>query len=135
MTLHPFSTWANGGETGVSLYGALPANPSMSPSADFQPFFFTSLNPTILDSTLIGPNGQPQLYIITDSSLPGYTIFKTVNERNVALVEWSQRHAQVEVRGVVPKQPASQFLRLSRDRRQVSLSSFVFLRSMLMMLG
>ena len=110
---NPFSSWAYGGEAGASVFGALPITSSGSPSSDFASYYFTCLNPTILNSTLTGPNGQPQLYMTTDSSLPGYTVFKTVDGRSVALIEWSQRYTQIEIRGVVQKQPASHFLTIT----------------------
>lgn len=115
---NPFASWANSrgsGDVAPSLFGALPL--AFQGTDSFTTFYFTSLNTTILNCTLTGPNGQPHLYIVTDSSLPGYTVFKTADGRNVALVEWSQRRAQVEIRGALQKQPASQFIRLSPDRR------------------
>ncbi|KAF9077316.1 hypothetical protein BDP27DRAFT_1254318 [Rhodocollybia butyracea] len=115
---NPFSAWVynNDAHTRPSpTLGALPS--SGSTSTDFMTFYFTSLNTTILNCTLTAPNGQPYLYVTTDPSVPGYSVFKTADGRSVALVEWNQRSAQVEIRGILHKQQASQYMRLSPDRR------------------
>ncbi|KAE9396702.1 hypothetical protein BT96DRAFT_921966 [Gymnopus androsaceus JB14] len=116
---NPFASWAStrgSGDSAPSVFGALPAA-FQTTTSDFMTFYFTSLNTTILNCTLTGPNGQPHFYIATDSSLPGYTVFRTPDGRNVALVEWNPHGAQVEIRGALQKQLASQFIRLSPDRR------------------
>lgn len=116
MSTNPFfSTWAYGGDARSSLYGALPAPDSTT--SDFQMLYFTSMNPNILSCTLTKADGQPQYYITTDSWIPGYTNFRTVGGQSVVLIEWNSRGAEVEIRGTLKKQYASDFLQLSRDRR------------------
>ncbi|GAW03502.1 hypothetical protein F5879DRAFT_250924 [Lentinula edodes] len=116
MSTNPFfSAWAYGGDARSSLYGALPAPDSTT--SDFQMLYFTSMNPNILSCTLTKADGQPQYYITTDSWIPGYTNFRTVGGQSVVLIEWNSRGAEVEIRGTLKKQYASDFLQLSRDRR------------------
>ncbi|KAJ4473151.1 hypothetical protein J3R30DRAFT_3296931 [Lentinula aciculospora] len=115
MSTNPFfSAWAYGAGSS-SVFGALPA--SEFTTADFQMYYFTTMNPSILSCTLTKSNGQPQYYITTDSWLPGYTQFKSVEGQSMVLIEWNSRAAEVEIRGALRKQYASDFLQLSRDRR------------------
>ncbi|EGO03861.1 hypothetical protein SERLA73DRAFT_175544 [Serpula lacrymans var. lacrymans S7.3] len=102
-----------------SIFGALPYPnaPSLDiPIRDLITFRFSSFNPTILNCQVMGPRSQPVFYVITDSSLPGYTQLKDAAGANVALVEW-QSHPLVEARGAVAKQPIRNWLRLSSDQR------------------
>ncbi|KAL0065956.1 hypothetical protein AAF712_007083 [Marasmius tenuissimus] len=46
--------------------------------------------------------------------MPTYTILRTDDDRTLALLELG-RVPTVEIRGIVPKQPVSQFLRWSSD--------------------
>ncbi|KAF5369053.1 hypothetical protein D9758_002946 [Tetrapyrgos nigripes] len=112
---NPYYTWTSSDNAGGSAYGALPsANPGMS--SNLLTLVFTSMNPNILSSTVVGPNNDPCYYVITDSSLPGYTVFKGTDDRSVALIDWT-RQCQVEIRDIVRKQAASSFLSLSSDRQ------------------
>ncbi|THV04750.1 hypothetical protein K435DRAFT_648774 [Dendrothele bispora CBS 962.96] len=118
MHNNPFYSWDSSDNSNASVYGALPsANPEKSTSnSNSLALNFTSMNPNILNCTVVGPNNQPYYYVVTDSSLPGYTVFKSNDNKSVALVEW-KRQCQIEIRDIVCKQPASSFLSLSPDRQ------------------
>ncbi|KAK0452353.1 hypothetical protein EV421DRAFT_1768465 [Armillaria borealis] len=47
--------------------------------------------------------------------MPTYTVLKDAKGRSTALVEW-QSHPLVELRGVISKQKAGDWLRLSQDK-------------------
>ncbi|KAK7462779.1 hypothetical protein VKT23_007363 [Stygiomarasmius scandens] len=112
---NPFYTWGSTDNSSVSVYGALPStNPGKSSKT--LALYFSSMNPNILNCTIVGPNNEPYYYVVTDSSLPGYTVFKGNDNKSVALVEW-KRQCHVEIRDIVHKQPASTFLSLSPDRQ------------------
>ncbi|KAJ3825953.1 hypothetical protein F5880DRAFT_1477285 [Lentinula raphanica] len=98
-----------------SMFGVLPATDSTT--AGFQHFSFTGMNPNILNSTLSKGDGQPQYFITTHTTTPGYTILTNVQGRNEVLIEWSHGCAMVEIAGALQKQYASMFLQLSPDRR------------------
>ncbi|KAJ4475514.1 hypothetical protein J3R30DRAFT_3294534 [Lentinula aciculospora] len=99
-----------------SIYGALPfPSPSLNPSP-FMTFAFTDFKPSIVNCTILGPNNSPQFRVVTDSAMPGYTILKMMNGKNSAMIEW-QEPAKVEVRGMISKQRASDFLKIPFDRR------------------
>lgn len=133
---NPFAHWSagnnisnNGGWTpnsgpAPSVMGALPY-PS-APSYPIAPnnvisFTFTSLNPTILNCTVLGPQNRPYFLIVTDASMPGYTLLKDVETKNVALVEW-QHSPLVEARGILQKQRITDWLKLSSDRRSAQFT-------------
>ena len=122
---NPFDSWTSAGSgqsTGAvlwdgtnpapSVFGALPypADPSSMHS-----FFFTSYNPNIFNCTIVGPKAQPAYQIVTDNSMPGYSVVKNVQGHNVSLVEW-QAHPAVEIRGMVSKQHVKDWLRLSQTQ-------------------
>ncbi|KAJ4000700.1 hypothetical protein F5050DRAFT_1708796 [Lentinula boryana] len=117
MSTNPFiSAWSIGGSHNASssVFGALPA-PDTSTS-DFLTFFFVSMYPGILNSTLTKSDGQVEYMITTHAIIPGYTLFKTLEGGSAVLIEWNYRGALVEIGGSVKKQPASMFLQLSGDR-------------------
>ncbi|EEB88319.1 hypothetical protein MPER_13903, partial [Moniliophthora perniciosa FA553] len=60
-------------------------------------------------------------YIVTDPQQPGYTILRDVQGKSVALVEW-QAHPLVEIRGVMSKQYVRDWLKLSSDKRNMTIS-------------
>lgn len=124
--MNPYSQWSSNAQGGApSVFGALPyPAPSSWPSSpsELTTLYFTSFNPTILNCTTVGPQSQPWFSVTTDSSMPGYTVFKDRKGRNVGLIEW-QSHPAVEVRSLVQRQNASGWLRLSRDRRSVNHSA------------
>ncbi|KAJ3792312.1 hypothetical protein GGU11DRAFT_693674 [Lentinula aff. detonsa] len=117
MSTNPFiSAWSTGGSYNASssVFGALPA-PDTSTS-DFLTFFFVSMYPGILNSTLTKSDGHVEYMITTQPIIPGYTLFKTLKGESVVLIEWNNRGALVEIGGSVRKQHASMFLQLSGDR-------------------
>ncbi|KAJ3777775.1 hypothetical protein FB446DRAFT_768885 [Lentinula raphanica] len=84
-----------------SMFGVLPATDSTT--AGFQHFSFTGMNPNILNSTLSKGDGQPQYFITTHTTTPGYTILTNVQGRNEVLIEWSHGCAMVEIAGALQK--------------------------------
>ncbi|KAL0070615.1 hypothetical protein AAF712_002456 [Marasmius tenuissimus] len=123
---NPFSAWyenssqaaqgSSRSEPPPSIYGALPVGSSNATNSSTLTFTFTAFNPSILNCTVVGPNNVPYFYVITDPSMPSYTMFKTPDGKSFGLAEWG-RTPKVEVRGIVAKQATSQFLRLSSDQR------------------
>ncbi|KIK68639.1 hypothetical protein GYMLUDRAFT_153830 [Collybiopsis luxurians FD-317 M1] len=123
---NPFSGWAEVGQGSSSAlwdnngfapstFGALPyAHPPPPPG--LVTFYITSFNPDILNCTVIGPNQQRYLRIVTDPQNPAYTIFQNPQGRSIALVEWQSRPL-VEIRDVMSKSPVKNWLRLTSDRR------------------
>ncbi|KAJ7486899.1 hypothetical protein FB451DRAFT_1026040 [Mycena latifolia] len=116
--INPYATWSNTSVRravpGVpSVHGALPfaADPSAS---NLVTFYFTALNPTILNCTVIGRNTHPYFSISTDPSMPGYTSVKNLDGKIIALIEWKDRPL-AEVRNVFSKRRVSDWLSLSPD--------------------
>ncbi|PBK79922.1 hypothetical protein ARMGADRAFT_950281 [Armillaria gallica] len=97
-----------------SLFGALPY-PTPPVPANYVSFYLTSFNPSVLNCTVIGPQQRPYFTFITDPNMPTYTVLKDAKGRSTALVEW-QSHPLVELRGVISKQKARDWLRLSQDK-------------------
>lgn len=131
---NPFANWSAGngqsnhGEWNQnsgpppSIVGALPYPNSSSyplPPNNLISFTFTSFNPTVLNCTILGPHNRPHFYVVTDAAMPGYTLWKDVEKKNIALVEW-QNTPLLEARGILPKQKITNFLRLASDRRCIS---------------
>lgn len=113
---NPFGGWADAssGQT-PSVFGALPY-PSAPSASNLVTFYFTSFNPHVLNCTVLGPHSQPYFQVVTDVTMPGYTVIKNVKGSSVALIEW-QAHPLIEIRGVLSKQNVGRWLRLSSDRR------------------
>lgn len=127
---HPFGSWSEGGQgysssnspfssgpSQPSIYGALPyvsdpAYPNMVT------FFFTALNPGVLNCTVVNAQAKPVFQIVTDSQMQGYTMIKNAEGRNVSLIEW-QAHPMIEIRGHVTKQYVKNWLGLTSDKRSV----------------
>ncbi|KAJ2925400.1 hypothetical protein H1R20_g11673, partial [Candolleomyces eurysporus] len=113
---HPFEAWSQASGSaqsqGPSVFGALPypADPSTMTS-----FFFTSYNPNIFNCTVVGPKAQPCYQIVTDDQMPGYTVVKDMEGKNVSLIEW-QKQPFIEIRGMVSKQAIGTWLRLSPNK-------------------
>ena len=111
---NPFEAWGQGSSSSTvpPAFGALPypSDPSNVIS-----FFFTSYSPNIFNCTVVGPKAQPYYTIVTDNQMPGYTVLKNMEGKNVSLVEW-QQHPSVEIRGMVSKQTVGNWLRLSPNR-------------------
>lgn len=123
---NPFFGWPQAGQGGSTLrdanngfapstFGALPFGQPL-PTADLITFQISSFSPDILNSTVVGPNQQTYMRIVTDPQNPTYTLFQRSQGRSCALVEW-QRHPLVEIRDVMSKRPARDWLHLNADER------------------
>ena len=104
-----------------SIFGALPYPGSSSSSVDpplhtLVTFRFTSLNPTILDSSVVGPNNETYFRVATSGQ--GVTLVKNAAGQNIALIEW-RSHPTVEAQAIGAKQHVAQWLHLSSDNRCV----------------
>lgn len=131
---NPFAAWSAGNgyssnnQDSVpppSIVGALPYPHSPSyplPPDELVTYTFTSFNPTILNCTVLGPHNRPYFQVVTDVSMPGYTLWKDAERKNIALVEW-QNTPLLEARGILTKQQITNWLRLAPDRRFVLLTS------------
>lgn len=111
------------GGDGASIYGALPMTtgpetPALNGGRGGPTHFqFANPNPNILNSSIVGPNRQELLRVSTDDRLAGYTAFRDVEGRSLALIEWTSAKPGVEVRGAVPKGSASEWLKVVQDPR------------------
>lgn len=119
---HP---WDDGSDSPPSIFGALPSLPitttiprSMQP--DSVTFSFSSFNTTVLNCTVFGPQKRVAYRIVTESTAPSCTIWKDNESRNVAMVQW-QPSSMLEIRGVTPRQRVKDWLRLSSDKRSVTI--------------
>ncbi|KAF8878748.1 hypothetical protein BD779DRAFT_1447525 [Infundibulicybe gibba] len=71
-------------------------------------FTFTSFNPNILNCDVYGPRSERWFTITTGH---GSTVFHSAEGNHVAFIDW-QLPPSVEIRGVVPYQPVSSWMRL-----------------------
>jgi hypothetical protein len=115
---NPFSGWAESKKTNEStpppsIFGALPYPSTPSNSLKLS---FASFNPSILNCSVVGTQGQVFYHVVTDPHNPGYSLLKNASGKNVALVEW-QSQPFVEIRGALSKQHVADWLKLSQDRR------------------
>ncbi|KAJ6478108.1 hypothetical protein C8R47DRAFT_984336 [Mycena vitilis] len=124
--LNPYAQgWGDSGQSRQSnnrpsIFGALPFTaPDTLPT--FFSFRFTSFNPSILNCTVIGPQSRPYFRILTDTPMPGVTVFQNSNGSNIALIEW-MRHPEVELRNIVARQRVSGMLSLSQDQSSRTLT-------------
>ncbi|KAJ6590228.1 hypothetical protein B0H10DRAFT_1831015 [Mycena sp. CBHHK59/15] len=117
---NPYSqAWSNTNSSNTnngqpSIFGALPF-PSPESLPTFFTFRFTSFNPTIMNSVVVGPQSRPYFRVISDAPILGVTVLQNSNGRNIALVQW-HRHPEVEVRNVFSRQRSSQMLPLSSNQ-------------------
>ncbi|KAJ7635097.1 hypothetical protein FB45DRAFT_743407 [Roridomyces roridus] len=124
MHQNPYNGWSDSasrsGAPRPSVFGALPVPDASRRHAALTTFTMTSLDPTVLNCVVVGPQGRVQYRVSTDDTLPGYTVIKRLppprEARSIALIEWHPRHPRVEVRGSVPKQDVRDWLRMSRDQ-------------------
>ncbi|KAJ7599177.1 hypothetical protein C8J56DRAFT_183209 [Mycena floridula] len=115
---NPYQAWTNQAPRAPSVFGALPYSKPPSPPTTLA-FTFTAFNPDILTCTVLGPNGQPFFYITTNHL--GTTLFQTVADgQTVAFIEWPQLPV-LEVRGIVSRTTAQQWIGLSPDRSHRSM--------------
>ncbi|KAJ6554862.1 hypothetical protein B0H19DRAFT_1210946 [Mycena capillaripes] len=98
-----------------SIFGALPY-PTQNPPSMFVAFRFTSFSPTILNSTVMGPQAQTYFHVNTDIPTPGFTVITDAANQPLVIIEWS-KHPVVEIRGTVTKHRSSEWLALSSEKR------------------
>ncbi|KAF8155943.1 hypothetical protein B0H34DRAFT_660076 [Crassisporium funariophilum] len=123
---NPFGSWAeagqgqsvhhawNGGAPAPSVFGALPY-PTAPSDSNLVTFYFTSFSPTIFNCTVIGPQAQVYYRVVTDNYMPGYTVIKNAEGKNISLIEW-QTHPLIEVRDLLAKQHIRTWLGLTKDK-------------------
>ncbi|KAF8548963.1 hypothetical protein OG21DRAFT_1448472 [Imleria badia] len=103
-----------------SIFGALPYPGSASsvdpPLHTLSTLRFTSLNPSILDCSVVGPNNETYYRIATGFSGQAISVIKNAGGHNIALVEW-RSHPTLEAQAIGAKQHVAQWLPLSSDRR------------------
>jgi hypothetical protein len=100
-----------------SIFGALPfATGNASPK--FIPFRFTSFSPTILNSTVTGPNSQTYFRVKTDVPTVGRTVIHNSANQPMIVIEWVKPPV-IEIRDILSKRHTSKWLALSADRRYV----------------
>jgi hypothetical protein len=120
------TTWGSQSPPPASIFGALPSTTPPSPPSTLT-LVFTSFNPTILDSSVVGPKFQKYFTVSTSRSASGhpYTVFYKHNGESVAIVEWRQQPT-VQIRNVVSMQHTSQWLRPGPDTRYFKHLSSMF---------
>ncbi|KAJ7511481.1 hypothetical protein B0H11DRAFT_1845259 [Mycena galericulata] len=104
-----------------SIFGALPFTTQAS-SPMLLSFRFTSFNPTILDSTVMGPKSQAYFRVTTDAPTVGFTVVHNSANQPMIMIEWSDEPI-VEVRGIIPKEHTSTWLALSPDKSYRKMSA------------
>ncbi|KAJ7461688.1 hypothetical protein B0H11DRAFT_2312098 [Mycena galericulata] len=113
---NPNANQTSGTTSGTSpLYGALPYPAGLSIAPSFLTFVFSSLDGTILNSLVIGPQSRTYFRINTDSTSSGFSVIQNHKLESAALVEW-RSHPIVEIRDIVSKRSTSQMLVLSEDK-------------------
>ncbi|KAJ6508125.1 hypothetical protein C8R45DRAFT_815015 [Mycena sanguinolenta] len=79
-----------------SLFGALPfVTPNPIPM--FVSFRFTSFSPSILNSTVMGPQGKTYFHVSTDVPKPGFTVITNSTNQPTIIIEW-RKHPVLEIR-------------------------------------
>ena len=111
----PFTVGPDGAGTPPSAFGALPGGSEPSPE-NATVFMFINPNPNILNSIVVDSSNRPIYKVTTNSSLEGYTQFKDVENKAVALIEWIAQ-PKVEIRGSLPKVVASEWIPVTADQR------------------
>ncbi|KAF8998301.1 hypothetical protein BDQ17DRAFT_1506072 [Cyathus striatus] len=96
-----------------SIFGALPSSPPTSNSG-FLTFYFTSFNPNVLNSVIVGPS-RNYIDVATGPNNPESTVFTNSQGQTLAIIEW-HRSPFVEIRDTVSRRMTSQFIPLSPDR-------------------
>ncbi|XP_006463489.1 hypothetical protein AGABI2DRAFT_179825 [Agaricus bisporus var. bisporus H97] len=125
---NPFGSWAEAGQghssgslwnsnPAPSVFGALPYPPPPSRTITY---YLTGFKPDIFNCCVIGSQNQVYYQIVTDSNMPGYTVIKNAEGKNISLIEW-QAHPFVEIRGVLAKQNVMNWLRVSPDNSYRSM--------------
>ena len=91
-------------------FGALPASQTNSSILTFE---FSSFQPDILNSVVTGPNNSEFFTVRTPT--PGYTVIYKAGAP-FATITW-QHNPIVEAGGIITRQRASDFLKISPDNR------------------
>lgn len=113
-------TWGSQSPPQPSVYGALPHAVAATPPTTIT-FHFVAFSPSILNCSVVGPQGRKYYSISTSSPNVGAsTLFYDPEGQNAAVIEWHQQPT-VEVHGAVAKQMTSQWIGLSADRRYGAL--------------
>ncbi|KAF5340866.1 hypothetical protein D9757_015136 [Collybiopsis confluens] len=108
---------SNGSSPVPSIFGALPFSSTASGPSLHQ-FQFTSLNPDVLNCTVIGPQSKTYFRILDNTPSQDFTLFQNRDGKSVAVVEWRRAPGTVvEVRDIIRKQLVSAWLPLSADRK------------------
>lgn len=98
-------------------FGALPPANYSTSTVKFE---FTPAQPDILNTTVNGPNGTTYFRITTQN---GITVILKPRNESLARIEW-QATPIVEIRNLIPKANAAQWLRLSQDQRSGLLDMY-----------
>ncbi|KAF7375804.1 hypothetical protein MSAN_00470100 [Mycena sanguinolenta] len=77
-------------------------------------FTFASFNPNILNSTVTGPQSHLYFRITTNSSKATCTALFDATGNPIAIIEWREQPV-VEIRGILSKRRASQWLTISKN--------------------
>lgn len=105
----------------TSLFGALPASNAPRPSTSIRDactYHITDFRSTILNSTVVNPQGQAQLRVITEARPGRPTIWTDSSRRTVAFVDWGHQPS-IEIPGLLPRTPVRDWLHTSTDRKSV----------------
>ncbi|KAJ7627011.1 hypothetical protein FB45DRAFT_835313 [Roridomyces roridus] len=108
-----------------SIFGALPyaSTPtSPGPPPTFMSFRFTTFNPTILDSTVVGPKAQAYFLSNTDTPSPGFTVVHNSANKPIIVIQWA-RHPVIEICDILSKRHTSKWLTLSPDKSFRTMSA------------
>ena len=103
----------------TSLFGALPASQAPRPTTvirDAVTYHITEFRSTILNSTIVNPQGQAQMRVITEPRPGRPTIWTDNSQRTVAFVDWGHQPS-IEIPGLLPRTPVRDWLRTSGDRK------------------
>lgn len=81
---------------------------------------FTSLSPTILNCQVLDPHNETRFWVVTEAGVPSCTLLKNPMGAKVALINWQTAPPQIDLPGLVTRQPAAQWLCLTPDRGSVT---------------
>lgn len=112
---NPFSSWSSASQS-PSVYGAVPYSSPQAADSDMVSFQLTAFNPDLFNCTVIDSRKRPVYQFVTDRQNPGYTVLKSADGKNIALIEW-QTPPQIEIRGIVSKQRVKDWMPLSSNKR------------------
>lgn len=109
--------WGTSGNTGPSVFGALPYPSNQGALPTVLTFHYVCFNPDVLNCMITGPTSIPYLEVATvNQNNVQTTVFRKSDGRVLASIEWG-RTPTVEVYQRLPKMPISQWLRATGDRK------------------